>query len=159
MTIAANRHAPLLTPGSAHDTLREMAAVIRTVFGVGLQASRQAAAMAAEAAPYQVEAAPTADSAAVTTGSIPVPGITPGAPVAEAVNTVPASIPMPSIPLPELPSEALTEDAPEAVTEDVPTTYDVPTPAVAPILLAVPELDVSDERRSALLQELAFLDD
>ena len=62
MTIAANRPAPVLSPGAAQDTLREMAAVIRTVFGVGLQASRQAAldAAAAESVMNEVEAAPAA---------------------------------------------------------------------------------------------------
>src|SRR4051794_37370021 len=112
MTIAANRHAPLLTPGSAQDTLREMAAGIRTAFGVGLQPPPQAAAPAAPPSgltSHQVEAAPTVDSAAATPGSIPVPGITPGAPVAEAVSGVPASIPLPSLPLPEVPLAALTE--------------------------------------------------
>ena len=52
-----------------------MAAVIRTVFGVGLQASREAAVLAAaEPAMTEVEAAPAApESAAVTTGSMPGP--------------------------------------------------------------------------------------
>jgi hypothetical protein len=152
MTIAANRPAPVLTPGAAQDTLREMAAVIRTVFGVGLQASRDAAAVAA-AAPQPTMS--EVEAPAVTTGSIPVPGVPASIPLPEATTPAPASIPMPtSIPLP---------DVPEAAVEETPASYAVEAPTVAAI--AVPPLaapvsaDMSNERRNAVLQELAFLDD
>ena len=194
MTIAANRPAPVLSPGAAQETLREMAAVIRTVFGVGLQASRQAAAAAALAPEHvmnEVEAAPAApESAAVTTGSIPVPGLTPtegipaagipvpGIPAPEATESPAAttgSIPLPGIPLPEVPEAEAPELAPEPQVQQpqlalVDTTYAAPAvdepvevPAlVVPALAVVPQpapVEVSNEKRAALLQELAFLDD
>jgi len=201
MTIAANRPAPVLSPGAAQETLREMAAVIRTVFGVGLQASRQAAAdaaLASEPVMNEVEAAPAApESPAVTTGSIPVPGLTPtegipaaGIPVpgipapetSESPAATTGSIPMPSIPLPDVPeAEAeVPQIQPEPQIQQpqlqlVDTAYAAPAVAQAPVeepvevpALVVPALavvpqpapvEVSNEKRAALLQELAFLDD
>ena len=201
MTIAANRPAPVLSPGAAQESLREMAAVIRTVFGVGLQASRQAAVLAS-AAPEpvlnEVEAAPAApEPAGVTTGSIPVPGMSPtetpangipvpGMPVSglsgipvpevpEAPAATTGSIPMPTLPLPEVPEaeapQIQTEPQPQPHLVPVPTSYVAPeadeepvdVPAlVVPALAVVPQPvqhDVSNEKRAAVLQELAFLDD
>src|SRR6188472_4192502 len=115
MTIAANRPAPVLSPAAAQESLREMAAVIRTVFGVGLQASRQAvlASAAAEPAMHEVEAAPAApEPAVVTTGSIPVPGMSP---TETPANGIPVpGIPVPGIPVPEVP------EAPAATTGAIP---------------------------------------
>ena len=96
MTMTANRPTHVLAPGVARETIHEMAAVIRTLFGVGLQASRQPVApepaqVTAPAAP----AAPTVEAAGVPMTGIPVPGI----PVPEAPA---AGIPMPSIALPDM---------------------------------------------------------
>ena len=197
MTIAANRPAPVLSPAAAQESLREMAAVIRTVFGVGLQASRQAAVLAS-AAPEpvlnEVEAAPAApEPAGVTTGSIPVPGMSPtetpangipvpGIPVSglpgipvpevpEAPAATTGSIPMPTLPLPEVPEAEAPEPHQQPHLAPVPTSYVAPevdeepvdVPAlVVPALAVVPQPvqhDVSNEKRAAVLQELAFLDD
>ncbi len=192
----------MLSPGAAQESLREMAAVIRTVFGVGLQASRQAALSnaATEPAMHEVEAAPAApEPPGVTTGSIPVPGMSPtetpangipvpGIPVSggagipvpevpEAPAATTGSIPMPTLPLPEVPEAEAPQLQPEPEPQPQPHLAPVPTSYVAPEAdeepvdvpaLVVPALaivptpapvEVSNEKRAAVLQELAFLDD
>lgn len=180
MTIAPNRPTHVLAPGVATETIHEMAAVVRTLFGVGLQASRQPVApepaqVTAPAAPP----APTVEVAGVPMTGIPVPGI----PVPEAPAV---GIPMPSIALPDMaafeaevnetvPSievPVLDETSAEVPLARIPVidvTDDEPEEVVAPIALApiplalVPDLapadDLGNERRAALLSELAFLDD
>lgn len=134
MTMTADGTAQTLQPGDAREVLREMAAVVRTVFGASLQASRQATPpVAAEAAPQQPQAVVTPEPPAAAPVSLPVPPApvapAPAAPAAGA----PASIPMPSIPLPDLPPEAVTEDpAPTA------------GPAVAPAAMATPATTDAD---------------
>lgn len=186
MTIAPNRPTHVLPAGVAQETIHEMAAVVRTLFGVGLQASRQAAlASDALAAEIAAPAAPTvaATGVPVSPVSIPVPGI----PVPEARVD---GIAMPSIPLPDLamPDVTMAEADEPAAGLDVPVLDDavsepempgIPMPGFtpddlgsetdevvvpAPIPLAlVPDLapseEIGNERRAALLQELAFLDD
>ena len=172
MTMTANRPTHVLAPGVARETIHEMAAVIRTLFGVGLQASRQAVAPE----PAQVSA-PTVAPVDVPMAGIPVPGI----PVPEAPA---AGIPMPSIALPDMAAFQAEEIAPSIEVpflDDTPAevplaripvidvTDDEPEEVVAPIALApialalVPDLapadDLGNERRAALLSELAFLDD
>jgi hypothetical protein len=128
MTMTADGTAQTLQPGDAREVLREMAAVVRTVFGASLQASRQATP------PVAADAAPQQPQAVVTTPEPPVaaPGPVPVAPVAPAAAAPapggPASIPMPTIPLPDVPSEAVTENA-EPATD----------PVVAPAAPAAPE--------------------
>ena len=178
MTMTANRPTHVLAPGVARETIHEMAAVISTLFGVGLQASRQPVApepaqVTAPAAPAE----PTVEAAGVPMTGIPVPGI----PVPEAPA---AGIPMPSIALPDMAAfefEETVSSIEVPVLDDIPAevplaripvidvTDDEPEEVVAPIALApiplalVPDLapaeDLGNERRAALLQELAFLDD
>lgn len=133
MTMTADRPTTQLGPGDARHTLLEMAAVIRTVFGVGLEASRRAGdtvAAEAEASQEQAVSAP-----------------------ASSAYTAPASIPMPDLPTvaprQELPTVA---DAPTPYVGEVPALRVVPSPAT-------PLGDVQPEHRQAVLREVAFLDD
>ena len=120
-------------PGLARDTLLEMAAVIRTVFGVGLQASRRATdTVASEVQPPRPHpvAAP-APSTGSTPASIPVPGL-------PAVTHQPAVPPVP----------------------EVPTPYAGTVPALRVVASSPsPVDDVAPEQRQAVLREVAFLDD
>src|SRR5690242_2129822 len=112
MSIAADQSGPQLMPGPAQETIREMAAVIRTVFGVGLQASRRAAALAAQAEPAPAVSTPTAagvDNVTPLPTSVPAsnpiadPVAAPAAPAEQASIPMPelsAGIPVPSIPVP-----------------------------------------------------------
>ena len=173
MTMTANRPTHVLAPGVARETIHEMAAVIRTLFGVGLQASRQPVAPEpAQVTVPAVTTAPTVEVAGIPMTGIPVPGI----PVPEAPA---AGIPMPSIALPDMAAfefEETVSSIEVPVLDDVPAevplaripvidvTDDEPDEVAAPIALAlVPDLapaeDLGNERRAALLQELAFLDD
>jgi hypothetical protein len=180
MTMTANRPTHVLAPGVARETIHEMAAVVRTLFGVGLQASRQAAPELAtpEAAAAPAPATPAANVAGgpVPTGAIPVPGI----PVPEAPAV---GLPLPSIALPDMAAfeaEETVSSIEVPVLDDSPVEVplaripvidvtDEPDEVVAPIALApiplalVPDLapadDIGNERRAVLLSELAFLDD
>lgn len=141
MTMTAHQPITEAGPGSAPEILREMAAVIRAVFGVGIQSSREAAATAAaepEAPQLHVVAVPTEPPAATT----------------------PASIPMPtSIPLPDLPAEPVTQaPAVAATTGEVSAPYDGEVPALR-IVVEPPTDDVPAEQSHALLREVAFLDE
>ena len=133
MTMTADRPTTQLAPGAARDTLLEMAAVVRTVFGAGLEATRRATetvAVEVETPPEPVVAA-TAATSSVAPTSIPVPGL-------PSVATQP---PRPSVP-----------EAPLAYTGEVPALRVVtgsPSPAD----------DVPPEQRQAVLREVAFLDD
>ena len=173
MTMTADGTADTLNPGDARDVLREMAAVVRTVFGAGLQASRTAPTpVAAESEPVQpqVVAMPPQEPA-------PAPIAT--APAASAA--APVSIPMPtSLPLPDVPAEAVTADADDTtdITTDITAEDDQPAEvdeAPAPYAGEVPALrlvpnppgvtpaapveNVTVEHRQSVLREVAFLDD
>ena len=117
MTIAANQAGPVLTPGTAQQTIREMAAVIRTVFGVGLQSSRRTAELAARA-----EAEAAANAAQLSTQAAPTLSVVQPTVSAHGAPTGPSSIPMPDfsagIPMPgiefpsiEVPGIALDESS------------------------------------------------
>jgi hypothetical protein len=133
MTMTADRPTTQLGPGDARSTLLEMAAVIRTVFGVGLEASRRAGeTVAAEAAPLQEQVIATP---------------------AAATYTAPASIPMPDLaPVAPQPETASAPEAPTPYTGEVPALRVVPNPLG-------PLDDVQPEQRQAVLREVAFLDD
>lgn len=133
MTMTADSTATQLTRSPARDTLLEMAAVVRTVFGAGLEATRRATetvTVAAEA-PQERVIATTTSSAGSAPTSIPVPGLSSMAPPQ----------PLPSVP-------------------EAPTPYagEVPALRVVPGSTA-PADDVPAERRQAVLREVAFLDD
>ena len=177
MTMTAGGTAETLHPGDAGEVLREMAAVIRTVFGAGLQASRQVTPpVAAQAEPQQPQFVVTTPEPPAAAPAAAV------APAAAAAPAAPASIPMPSIPLPDLPTEAVSaaaetepatetadtsaendepveaDEAPAAYTGEVPTLRLVPN-APAPSTPAAPIPAISVEHRQAVLREVAFLDD
>jgi len=134
MTMTADRTATELGPGDARDILLEMAAVIRTVFGVGLEASRRTGdtvAAEAEAQQEQVVAAP-----------------------ASSTYTTPASIPMPDLPAVAAQREVPTiPEAPAPYAGEVPALRVVANPSTTPLD------DVHPEHRQAVLREVAFLDD
>ena len=181
MTIAANHQAgPVLAPGTAQETIREMASVIRTVFGVGLQSSRRTAELAAARA--DAEAAASALPAPTQTGPalsvVPPTGSGQGAPTSIPMPDLSAGIPVPGIAVPGITMDeadavtdqpeaveqpqAVEQDEPETPTFTVPVLAEVPplVPVPAPIEPRQPEVaSLSNERRAALLQELAFLDD
>jgi hypothetical protein len=130
MTMTADRTTTQLGSGDARDTLLEMAAVIRTVFGVGLESSRRATAtVAAEAEAPQVAVAP-APPAYAAPASIPMPGLPPV-----------ATQQTPSVP-----------EAPTPYAGEVPALRVVPNPQTSLD-------DVHPEHRQAVLREVAFLDD
>lgn len=133
MTMTADGTTTRPAPSLARDTLLEMAAVIRTVFGVGLEASRRATdTVAAEvAAPQERVIAAPASSTYSAPASIPVPG---------------------------LPSVAPQPPAPSAPEAPAPYTGDVPALRVVASSPSAVD-DVLPEQRQAVLREVAFLDD
>lgn len=131
MTMTADNPATQLGHGDARDALLEMAAVIRTVFGVGLEASRRAGdVVAAEAEAPQEKPLATAPT-----------------------YTAPASIPMP-----DLPAVAPRLETPSVPQEPAPYAGEVPALRVVPTA-PNPLDDVQPEHRQAVLREVAFLDD
>lgn len=178
MTMTAERPADTATPGDAAEILREMAAVVRTIFGAGIQSSRAATAPVAG----QTESAAQPQDVAV-----PEPRAAAPAPAPTPAPATPTSIPLPSIPLPALPLDT-TDDAPHDADTDTDAAAnsdadpDLPTadaepgrPAEvdespAPYLGEIPTLrlvattaqpadDVTADHRQAVLREVAFLDD
>lgn len=141
MEIVASDAAPRLSPADAQDTLREMAAVVRALFGVGLQNARpeiqpQAqpeVAPAPAAAPSLAPPSPRPATPAPAAPGLPVPGLAvPGLPVPGLpVPAAPAAVAAPALPLGD------PEERPEPATAQQPL----------------------DRHSLSLLQEIAFLDD
>lgn len=139
MELVTHESAVMLEQDQAQRLLLEMAAVVRTIFGVQRPDAPPApAAQVAAVATADTAVFPgTSVSAVAIAPSIPTPAIAPPAVATPAIAT-------PAIATPALPVPALA--VPPA-----------PVPA-----LAVPVLDHGDpeERHSlALLQEIAFLDE
>lgn len=136
MEIVAPDPAAQLPPSVAQETLREMAALIRTVFGVALHGA------ALETPPAPVAPAPPAPPKPVTP-LVPRPA-----------TAEPAGLPVPGVPVPGLPGPGL----------PVPG-LPVPAPAASLAVPALPGTAGSDKQQPldrhslSLLQEIAFLDD
>src|SRR4051794_9698008 len=131
MTMTADRTTTELSPGDAQGILLEMAAVIRAVFGVGLETSRrptESVAVEVEA-PQEPAATTSTSSSLMAPASIPMPG-------------PPAVVPQP----PSVPA------APAPYAGTVPSLRVVTAPATA-------SDHVHAEDRQAVLREVAFLDD
>lgn len=152
MEIVTGVAAPRQEPDVARDTLFEMAAVIRTIFGAGAQAPvRQPASAYTEGVPPD-PIAPPAPLAAVPAPTIPAPAVAvPPVPVPEVVALHVPDLPdAPALAVPRTP-------VPEVATAAIPVPS-IPVPAVAPENSQ--DHDSPAERHSlALLQEIAFLDD
>jgi hypothetical protein len=133
MEIVASDAAAELAPSVAQETLREMAAVVRTLFGVALHGAALEAPPAPAPAP-----APVA----------PRPPVTPLVP--RPATDTPATLPVPGLPVPGLPVPA------PAAALAVPG---LPDASGVPQTIALDRQQPLDRHSLSLLQEIAFLDD
>ena len=138
-------------PGTAPETLRAMAAIVRTVFGVALQ-------------PPSVEPASVATPVATTgaPGPATLPPVAP-VPVPLPEMTTPATVEPVVLPV-ETVHEARWTAPPVSDTLAAPSW--VPSESSSPVVVAMPSIPlpesmpvVSERHSLALLQEIAFLDD